>query len=56
MERTTGEGVIKPTEGYESDPMERIYDKYILAGMILVTIFGFSVVGLVALTIWGYDF
>ena len=56
MERATGEAVEKGTEGYTVDPMEKLYDKFIFAGMILVIIFGFSVVSLVILTIWGYDF
>ena len=56
MERVTGEAVEKVSENYTVDPMEKLYDKFIFAGMILVIIFGFSVVSLVTLTIWGYDF
>jgi len=56
MERSTGEELRETTKNFVVDPMERLYDKFIFAGMILVIIFGFSVVSLVTLTIWGYDF
>ena len=56
MERTTGEELKESTKEFVVDPMERLYDKFIFAGIILVIIFGFSVFSLISLTIWGYDF
>ena len=53
MERSTGQEINESVKEFEVDPWERLYDKFIFAGMILVIVFGFSVVSLIALTIWG---